>query len=275
MRREIPGHEGSVTTLTSRTTDGVDLRGALIEQPDGDADLAIVVGHGVTNTVAKPFVARVLRRLSRSGAVIAFDFRGHGRSGGHSTIGDREILDIDAAVEVARERGYTTVATVGFSMGAAVVLRHAALCGGVDTVAAVSGPSRWWVRDTAAMRRVHWMLEDPLGRAVAPVVGVRLGPHWGEPPPASPIEVISRIAPVPLLLLHGTEDRYFSPEHAVALQRASGGHAELWLEQGMQHAESAMTPALTDRLGGWLRQRAGSIGATPSGDYTAIAMRDE
>ena len=33
-----------------------------------------------------------------------FDFRGHGRSGGLSTLGDREINDLDVAVAYARER---------------------------------------------------------------------------------------------------------------------------------------------------------------------------
>ena len=54
-----------------------------------------------------------------------------------------EVLDVEAVVDWARELGYERVATVGFSMGATIVVRHAALCAGVVAVAAVSGPSRW------------------------------------------------------------------------------------------------------------------------------------
>jgi len=65
---------------------------------------------------------------------VTFDFRGHGRSGGVSTLGDKEIKDIDVAVGYARELGYQRVATVGFSMGASIVLRHAGLIGDVNAV---------------------------------------------------------------------------------------------------------------------------------------------
>ncbi|WP_181788171.1 alpha/beta hydrolase, partial [Streptomyces phytophilus] len=47
--------------------------------------------------------------------------------GGRSTVGDREVLDLAAAVAWARSLGHRRVATVGFSMGGSVVLRHGAL----------------------------------------------------------------------------------------------------------------------------------------------------
>jgi alpha-beta hydrolase superfamily lysophospholipase len=246
------------SSVVLRTSDGVRLRGALWS-PDHAADLAIVVGHGLTNHIRKPVVSRVLRRLATHATVVAFDFRGHGRSAGGSTVGDAEVLDVAAAVELARARGHRRVVTLGFSMGASIVLRHAAGCAplphgtdpGVDAVAAVSSPSRWWVRETDAMRRVHWLLEQPHGRMAARALRLRLGAPWTAPP-ESPVEAVHRIAPTPLLIVHGTDDHYFPPDHATALQRASGGHGQLWLLPGMRHAESAMTPDLVDRLAAWL-----------------------
>ena len=64
----------------------------------------------------------------------------------------------------ARELGYQRVATVGFSMGASIVLRHAGLIGGADAVVSVSGPGRWYYRGTRPMRKVHWAVEHRLGR---------------------------------------------------------------------------------------------------------------
>ena len=93
---------------------------------------------------------QVATRLNRFGGVVSFDFRGHGRSGGLSTLGDREIKDLDVAVRYASELGYQRVAAVGFSMGASIVLRYAGLVGGVDAVVSVSGPGRWYYRGTAA-----------------------------------------------------------------------------------------------------------------------------
>jgi riboflavin biosynthesis pyrimidine reductase len=46
--------------------------------------------------------------LARHGAVVTFSFRGHGASGGRSTVGDKEVLDLAAAVEwLAAERGWS------------------------------------------------------------------------------------------------------------------------------------------------------------------------
>ena len=50
--------------------------------------------------------------------------------------------------------------TVGFSMGGGAALRQAALGRHrPDAVVSVSAVSRWYVRDTRPMRRVHWLLE--------------------------------------------------------------------------------------------------------------------
>ncbi len=243
--------------------DAVPLHGVHVRCARSVTELAFVVGHGFTNHVRKPYVHRVLRRFARHGGVVALDFRGHGRSGGRSTVGRDEVHDLAAGVSLARLLGYRRVVTVGFSMGASVALRHAALHGDrPDAVAAVSAPSRWWVRDTPAMRRVHWLLEQPHGRLAARALGVRLGPPWTAVP-ESPLEVVHRIAPTPLLLVHGEHDHYFGPAHAVALHRAAGGDARLWLEPGVRHAESAMTPALVDRIATWLDHSSRGNGDRP------------
>jgi pimeloyl-ACP methyl ester carboxylesterase len=183
--------------------------------------------------------------------VFAFDFRGHGHSGGKSTVGRDEVHDIEAAVTAAREHGFDHVATLGFSMGASVVLRHAALTGGVDAVAAVSSPARWWYRETKRMETVHWLMEHPIGRAIAPAVGVRFGDDWSQGVPQTPLELAGRIAPTPLLLVHGTQDDYFPIEQARSIHRAAPG-STLWEIAGMGHAESGMTPERVDRIADWL-----------------------
>jgi pimeloyl-ACP methyl ester carboxylesterase len=192
--------------------------------------------------------------------VVAFDFRGHGRSGGQCTAGAAEILDVRAAVAEARRRGATTVVTVGFSMGGAVVLRHAADQGPpdrVDAAVSVSAPSRWFIRDTEPMRRVHWLCETISGRLAARVVlNTRLVRAWDAVPP-TPIEVVHRIAGTPLLLVHGDADRYFGLEHPRALAAAAGPDTDLWVIDGMGHAESAVTPEVLDRIACWSVRRTG------------------
>ncbi|MGW1005374.1 alpha/beta hydrolase [Streptomyces sp. NPDC002520] len=225
--------------------------------PSGD--LAFVIAHGFTGDVDRPHVRRVAGVLARYGAAVTFSFRGHGASGGRSTVGDKEVLDLTAAVEWARGLGYARVVTVGFSMGGSVVLRHAALHPGtVDAVVSVSSPARWYYRGTAPMRRLHWMVTRPEGRLVGRY-GFRTRIHHREwnPVPLSPVEAVPRIAPTPLLVVHGDSDAYFPLDHPRMLADAAGEHGELWLERGMGHAEHAADEALLDRIGAWAVERAG------------------
>lgn len=230
-------------------------------------DLVFVVAHGFTGDVDRPHVRRVASAFARYGAVVTFSFRGHGRSGGRSTVGDREVLDLAAAVAWARELGHTRVATIGFSMGGSVVLRHGALygtegaCGTEarsDAVVSVSAPARWYYRGTAPMRRVHWLVTRREGRLLTRY-GLRTRIHhrgW-DPVPLSPVEAVPRIAPTPLLIVHGDRDGYFPVDHPRMLAEAAGDHGELWLEPDMGHAEHAAEDELLDRIGRWAVGRAG------------------
>ncbi|MFB9552831.1 alpha/beta hydrolase [Streptomyces roseoviridis] len=225
---------------------------------DAAAATAIVVAHGFTGSVDRPALRRAARVLRRHADVVTFSFRGHGRSGGRSTVGDREVLDLSAAVRWARELGHARVVTVGFSMGGSVVLRHAALERGAeartDAVAAVSAPARWYYRGTPSMRRVHWVITRPVGRLVGRYgLGTRIHHRDWDPVPLSPVEAVPLIAPTPLLVVHGDRDPYFPVDHPHSLLAAAPeGTAELWLERGMGHAENAADDGLLDRLGAWL-----------------------
>jgi pimeloyl-ACP methyl ester carboxylesterase len=284
VRPSNPDREQRITRVATGTADGVALRGRWLREP-GERELAVVVGHGFTHNVATQLTSRLLARVARRADVLAFDFRGHGRSGGSSQVGGAEEYDIDAAVRYARDRGYARVATLGFSMGACAAIKHAGQgcwagdarseptteavarrarsraptqLGEVDAVASVSSPARWFERSTRPMRRVNRLLEQPCGRTLARALGVRLGEPWDDPLPASPVEVAHRIAPTPLLIVHGTADRYFPLTHAHALHAAAGASAELWTPGGIGHGEKGMTPDVLDAIVDWLLARAGA-----------------
>lgn len=246
---------------------------------DPAADVpVIVVAHGFTGSADRPAVRRAARVFSQRAAVITFSFRGHGRSGGRSTVGDREVLDLAAAVAWARTLGHARVVTVGFSMGGSVVLRHGALYTDAseardtavrvpvrgqrmeahlgahsDVVVAVSSPARWYYRGTAPMRRLHWVVTRPSGRLVGRYgFRTRIATDDWNPVPLPPVAAVPLIAPAPLLLVHGDRDPYFPLDHPRMLAEAAGeGGAELWLERGMGHAENAADDALLARIADW------------------------
>jgi fermentation-respiration switch protein FrsA (DUF1100 family) len=247
----------SATTLV--TDDGVPIEAVHLP---GDKDLAIVVAHGFTLSWQRPNVWRIANRFNRIAGVFSFDFRGHGRSGGLSTMGDREIRDLDVVVRWARELGYRRVAAVGFSMGASVVLRYAGLVGGLDAVVSVSSPGRWYYRGTEAMRLVHLAVERRIGRFVTRRwLKTRVSPEGWKLIPVPPAEAAAKIAPVPLLIVHGDRDLYFPPEHARQLYDAAREPKELWLLPGFGHAERWTDDALTDRIATWAATAAAATAA--------------
>jgi pimeloyl-ACP methyl ester carboxylesterase len=241
------------------TADGVSVHAAYTPPGagfDGGEPCAVVVAHGFTGAVERPAVRRAVTLFARYGGVVSFSFRGHGRSGGLSTVGDREVLDLEAAVEWARSLGFRRVVTVGFSMGGAVVVRHAAAYPGVAAVAAVSAPARWYYRGTRPMRLLHWVVMKPLGRVVGRYgLGARVDPQEWVEVPEPPVAAAARLPGlgVPLLVVHGDSDPYFPLDHPRSLHAAAGPEAsELWIEPGFGHAENAADQALLERIAEWL-----------------------
>jgi pimeloyl-ACP methyl ester carboxylesterase len=258
-----------------------------------DSDLAIVLAHGFTLSWQRPPVWRIASRLNQLAGVVALDFRGHGRSGGLTTMGDKEIMDLDVAVRYARELGYQRVAAVGFSMGASIALRYAGLVGGgLDAVVSVSSPGWWYFRGTERMRRVHWAVERRAGRLVTrTLLKTRVSAGRWDPVPVPPAEAAALISPTPLLIVHGDQDLYFPVYHAEQLHAAARDPKDLWIVPGFGHAEAAADGALVDRIGRWVVRavepprpeavpepgpvpHSGAVpGAGPAADGTALDAR--
>jgi uncharacterized protein len=238
------------------TDDGVfltaDYYGQVSERP------SYLLGHGFTGSTARPEVRFVAGHLSdRGNCVLALNFRGHGTSEGLSSAGADEVADVAAGLAWLRERRPgVPVVTLGFSMGASVMVRHAGLAATEgepvpDAVIAVSGPGRWYERGTKPMRRVHFGVETRVGkRILARVFKTRIGRGW-ELLPVSPVEVAGAIE-VPLLIVHGDADPYFPLDHPRMLAGVAP-NAELWIEHGMGHAENATGAGLLDRMDDWAR----------------------
>lgn len=253
------------------TADGVRLRLAVLPR---DTDLGVVLVPGFSCSWDKPFVRRVARWLGGHAGVVCVDLRGHGGSAGRSTLGDAEVLDVDAAVAFARRR-YRRVVTVGFSLGGGAVVRHAGLLGErtghhVDAVVSVSAASRWWRTETRPMRRLHLLAGTAPGRlATRAVWRTRVDPAAAVDPPTDPVALVGRIAPTPLLVVHGGRDPYLTTGNAQELYDAAGEPRELWIVPAYGHAELAVDADLAGRIGRHLAVLAGRGHAGPDATITA------
>jgi alpha-beta hydrolase superfamily lysophospholipase len=203
--------------------------------------------HGFLGWHRKDRIVRFVEALAARFVVYAVDLRGHGASGGLCTYGDLEMMDVHAVVRLAREqRGDQPVVTLGVSMGGVAVLRHAAIRRGVDAVIAISTPARWDGHGSRAVRHIRWLASTPSGRRLAPRLGVRLAEHaaWTD----APEDLVERIAPTPVVIVHGRDDHFFDEEEAWRLYRRAGEPKRLMLASRFGHAEDGLTPGLAARL---------------------------
>ncbi len=64
------------------------------------------------------------------------------------------------------------------------------------------------------MRKLHWLVTRPEGLLVGRYgLKTRIQNGGWDPVPLSPVEAVPRIAPTPLLIVHGERDGYFPVDH--------------------------------------------------------------
>jgi pimeloyl-ACP methyl ester carboxylesterase len=243
--------------FTVQTEDGLRIQGTRLGGPEVTGP-AVVLCHGVMGWHRKPRFATFAERLTPWFTIYAPDLRGHGSSEGVCDYGGDEILDVDAVVRLARDAGHPTVITVGTSMGGIAVIRHGALLGGTDEVVAISSLAHWdWHggADPGALRTFQGRVGTVAGRAALRAAGVRLPDAWE--PPESPEDVIGKLSPTPVVIVHGRNDHLFSVDHAERLYEAAGEPRHLMIGDRFGHAEDGLTPGFARRLSKVIHTEAG------------------
>lgn len=199
----------------------------------------VVVCHGYSGNRATmlPYV-KFLRDAGY--ATFLFDFRAHGWSGGQmTTFGCRESLDLRAALDWAffhPELRELPLVVLGESMGASVALLVA---GEEPRIRAVVADSPYARFDSAVEGRLRLTFGPLVGTAITPSArraGEKLlGVNCTD---IAPVEAITRIAPRPVFLIHGSEDRLITPENSRHILEAAPGNAERWVVEGAEHVRS-------------------------------------
>ena len=122
--------------FTVTTSDGVTLHGWVLGP--GNKGPVFIVMHDYGSCLWDPRVRLLAEELARRGYVVAvFDFRGHGSSGGTTTLGVMEVLDAEAVIGYMSTRyPGRSIYLHGYGMGGAVAVMAAAVDARVTGVSA-------------------------------------------------------------------------------------------------------------------------------------------
>ena len=227
-----------------RTFDGVDvkLRGWECHTATAPRRGTIVYLHGIADNRASA-IGVIAKFLPLGFDVTAYDSRGHGVSDGdRCTYGFYEKRDVQRVID---QLGVDDVILIGHSLGAAIALQAAAIEPRVSGVIAASTFSD--LRTIATERAFYfpqWSLAPAFARAEydgAFVVDE-----------VSPVKAAAQIA-VPVLLIHGSNDRDTPPAHSERVLAALRGPKQLVMVSGAAHNDVLNAGALS-LIEEWLNQ---------------------
>lgn len=199
--------------------DGVWLSGWFLPRPNARATIVLCHGHQF-NRMQMIGAVRIL--AGEQYQFLLFDFRRSGRSGGSvSTVGYLERGDVTAAVnwlEQQPEAEGRPIGVFGVSMGGAAAILAAAED---RRIAAVATLGAYATLDRAVMQRCRFFVGS-----LAPLLATptrRFGEKWlpGGASEVAPVGSIGRIAPRPVLLMHGRHDPFVNVEEARLLYAAA------------------------------------------------------
>ena len=217
-------------TLEVRTADGVRL---LTWMLPGARDAVVVVSGGHRGRISD--VVGILAALWRAGfSVVAYGWRGTpGSDRATHTLGAHERRDLAAVLDAVQRRfGRAPIGLLGYSMGGAVSIGIAA---DDPRVLAVCADSAFADPVGLLMERTQHRLVLPAGWVISPALALlaqRTGARLGD---FRPVDAVGRIAPRPLLLIHGGADASVPLQHARRLRAAAGEPTELWVPPGVGH----------------------------------------
>lgn len=223
-----------------KSRDGLKLHGwfipASVENRPGKATIIVGHGHGGSKVTDLRYASLFLRG---GYSVFMFDFRGHGQSDGPigTSMGYWERYDVAGAVDWLLGRGLNRLGMFGISMGGAIAILATAENPHIKTVVVDSAYSHL-PRSIAAelnnMWGVPFWLARPLGWYGYRMLSQHQGFSWREGHPA---DVVAKIAPRPILIIHPDEDRLTRVENGHILYKKAHHPKELWIQPGLSHAQ--------------------------------------
>lgn len=223
--------------VTFASRDGTPLAGSFIPPSDAPGRApALVLSHGWSRSRAELLPHAYF--LHRAGfAVLAFDYRHRGRSGGDAiTMGLRERDDLLGAVDLLAARPDVDagrLGVLGMSMGSVVAILVAAEDERVRALVAECPFATHDAIMNRALRHYFRLPSFPIGPLTKWVIERRLGQPLEFPEPEDAVRALS---PRPALFIADEADAVVGPQETQRVFEAAGEPKRFWLIPGADHA---------------------------------------
>ena len=195
---------------------------------------------------------------------LRFDFSGNGQSQGlfeHATW-SKQILEMEAAVSLMKDKGAQWIGLAGHSLGAAIALLTAMRAEDISAICRIAGR-------VSAVRNKHFLSstqQEALEEAgevefISRGRTLTLNNEFFEDAARYNLETAIRSLTVPMLVVHGDRDDIIPVSEAHLAKQASPGRVELSIVEGGDHmfstAEHQMQVGRT--VANWFRKQAGFV----------------
>jgi len=201
--------------------------------PRPGATTAIIICPGYRSD--KFDVLGIAAHLWKAGHhILAFEYHGHGEEVGTPiTLGYSEIHDFLGAIAYIKQRAAgARIGVVAYSMGAAVAIMGIAHSSDVEALVSDSAFATTASVVDYQFRRIFHMPSPPVYWMTDNLLWWRAGYHFKQ---VEPLRDVAKIAPRPILFIHGEKDTIVDVHDAGLLYQAAQEPKELWLVKNADH----------------------------------------
>jgi dipeptidyl aminopeptidase/acylaminoacyl peptidase len=213
------------------------LRGWFIPVQDSERVIIMVHGNGYNRDDPGIGMLDIAARLFKHGYnVLMFDLRGYGESDGDMVSGGYyEKHDLEGAVDYAGGRGFKEIGVLGFSLGAVTTLLAAAEDEDIDAVVSDSS-----FADLNDIMSTEFSRRTKAPRVfLHPILFMIKIMYRVDFAAIRPVDYVNKVAPRPILFIHGEDDEVIPVAHAYRLFQASQNpENELWIVPNAKHTRS-------------------------------------